>query len=138
MKDEDARSLMDEALRVLAHPDFAPLFAQDSRAEVSVSAFLPELGPGLRVSGTIDRLAVTKSCVLIADFKTNRPPPASPAQTPAPYLAQMALYRAALMKIYPAKRVAAALIWTDGARLMELPEALLDAEFAKIVKRLVA
>ena len=90
------------------------------------------------MSGTIDRLAVTESCVLIADFKTNRPPPASPAQTPAPYLAQMALYRAALMKIYPAKRVAAALIWTDGARLMELPEALLDAEFAKIVKRLVA
>ena len=50
----------------------------------------------MRVSGQIDRLAVTDDAVLIADFKTNRPPPKTAEETPALYLAQMALYRAAL------------------------------------------
>ena len=48
----------------------------------------------------------------------------------------MALYRAALAKVYPDKRIACALIWTDGARLMELPPALLDAELVKITARM--
>src|SRR6185369_4210722 len=96
-------------------------------------AHLPELG-NVRVSGQIDRLAVTGDAVLIADFKTNRPPPASAEQTPRLYLVQMALYRAALAKIYPGKRIDCALIWTDGAKLMQLPPALLDAEIANIVK----
>ena len=43
-------------------------------------------------------------------------------------MAQMALYRAALQKIYPGKAVACALIWTDTARLMPLPAELLDRE----------
>jgi ATP-dependent helicase/nuclease subunit A len=44
----------------------------------------------------------------------------------------MALYRAALQKIYPGKRVDCALVWTDVARLMPLPALLLDAEIARI------
>ena len=70
--------------------------------------------------------------MLIADFKTNRPPPATPEQTPAIYLAQMALYRAALARIFPGKRIECALIWTVGPRLMKLPASLLDAELARI------
>ena len=90
------------------------------------------LWSGGRISGQIDRLAVTDDAVLIADFKTNRPPPASVEDTPALYRTQMALYRAALQRIYPGKRIDCALVWTDGARLMPLPAALLDAEIAKI------
>jgi ATP-dependent helicase/nuclease subunit A len=52
--------------------------------------------------------------------------------TPRLYCTQMALYRAALQKIYPGKRIDCALIWTDGARLMALPPQLLDAEIARI------
>jgi ATP-dependent helicase/nuclease subunit A len=89
----------------------------------------------VRINGQIDRLAVTEDAVLIADFKTNRPPPATPEETPALYLAQMALYRAALGRIYPGKRIDCALIWTDGARLMPLPAALLDIEIAKVAAR---
>ena len=63
----------------------------------------------------------------------NRPSPADVEQTPRLYRTQMALYRAALQKIYPGKRIACALVWTDGARLMALPEALLDAEIARIL-----
>ena len=128
----DADRLIAEIDGVLRHPDFAGLFGAQSRAEVAVAGELPELGEGVRVNGQIDRLAVTDETVLIADFKTNRPPPASPEQTPGLYLTQMALYRALLAKIYPGKRIACALIWTVGPRLMVLPEALLDAEIARI------
>ena len=127
---EQAKSLTGETLAVLHHALFAPLFAQGSRGEVAVAAHLP--GLGARISGQIDRLAVTDDAVLIADFKTNRPPPASVEDTPALYRTQMALYRAALQRIYPGKRIDCALVWTDGARLMPLPAALLDAEIAKI------
>jgi len=73
--------------------------------------------------------------VLVADFKTNRPPPKTVEETPELYVAQMALYRAALQKIYPGKRVDCALVWTDGARLMALPAALLDESLANVARR---
>jgi len=130
----DARAIVAESFAVLSHPEFAPLFTSSSRAEVGVTAVLPEYG-NLRVSGQIDRLAVTDDAVLIADFKTNRPPPKTVEETTPIYIAQMALYRAALSRIYPGKRVECALIWTVGARLMKLPAASLDAEMAKIARR---
>ena len=130
----DAKEIVVECFAVLSHPEFAALFTPQSRAEVGVTALLPEFG-NLRVSGQIDRLAVTDDAVLIADFKTNRPPPKTPEETPAIYLAQMALYRAALARIYPAKRIECALIWTVGPRLMKLPAALLDVEMVKIAIR---
>jgi ATP-dependent helicase/nuclease subunit A len=134
VEQNEARAIAVESFAVLNHPEFAPLFTPSSRAEVGVTALLPEAGD-LRVSGQIDRLAVTADAVLIADFKTNRPPPKTVEETPAIYLAQMALYRAVLARIYPGKRVECALIWTVGPRLMKLPAALLDAEMAKIAKR---
>jgi ATP-dependent helicase/nuclease subunit A len=129
-----AKAIVAESFAVLHHPEFAPLFTASSRAEVGVTALLPEHG-NLRVSGQIDRLAVTDDAVLIADFKTNRPPPKTVEDTPAIYLAQMALYRAALARIYPGKRIECALIWTVGPWLMKLPAALLDAEMAKLAIR---
>ena len=130
----EAARLVEECFGVLRHPEFGALFTAQSRAEVGVTALLPQFG-NLRVSGQIDRLAVTDDAVLIADFKTNRPPPSTPAETPTIYLAQMALYRAALERIYPGKRVDCVLIWTVGPRLMKLPSVLLDAELAKIASR---
>jgi ATP-dependent helicase/nuclease subunit A len=134
LKPEQAQALANEAMAILRHPDFAALFAPGSRAEVAIVASLPELA-NARVSGQIDRLAVTEDSVLIADFKTNRPPPATPAETPALYRAQMALYRAALAKIYPGRRIDCALIWTEQPRLMALPAELLDAEIRRIAAR---
>ena len=129
--------LAKEAMAVLDHPEFGVLFGKDSGAEIAVVADLPELGPGIRVSGQIDRLAVTSDTVWIADFKTNRPPPQTEEATPALYRAQMALYRAALAKLYPTHRIACALIWTEGPRLMRLSDASLDRELAQITSRFV-
>jgi ATP-dependent helicase/nuclease subunit A len=133
--DTEAKEILSEVDRVLDHPEFSSLFDENSRGEISITAELPELGPGVRVTGQIDRLAVSEDEILIADFKTNRPPPESVDKTPMIYRAQMALYRAALSKIYPERRIACALVWTDGARAMRLPDSLLDAAFQQIRHR---
>jgi len=136
LSDSEAAALTAEILRVLDDPTFAPTFTAQSRAEVAIVAALPELGPGARVNGRIDRLAETAEEVLIVDFKTNRPPPRSERDVPTLYRTQMALYRAAAAKIFPGKRIVCGLVWTEGPTLMKLSNGLLDAELARIRARL--
>jgi ATP-dependent helicase/nuclease subunit A len=134
--DETCDALIEETLTVLDRPEFAPAFATGSRSEAAIVADLPELAPSARVSGRLDRLAVTASLVLAIDFKTNRPSPARVSEVAPLYLAQMALYRAALAKVFPGRRIDCALVWTEGPSLMPLPAALLDAELGRIAARL--
>jgi ATP-dependent helicase/nuclease subunit A len=133
---KDADALADEVLAVLDDPQFAAAFAATSQAEAGLLAELPEFGKGARVNGRIDRLAVTDEQVLILDFKTNRPPPSSEADVPAVYLAQMALYRAGAAKIFPGRRIVCGLVFTDGPRLLQLSDVVLDAQMAGISARL--
>jgi len=122
-------SILDETLKILSSPDFAPLFGPNSVAEVPIAAVIPRpqgTGPALDLSGQIDRLAVTDDEVLIVDYKTNRPPPSDVRFVAGAYLYQLAAYRLALGEIYPGRRVRAALLWTDGPRLMEIPASILD------------
>jgi len=128
--------LVDETLAVLDDPAFAAAFAPGSQAEAGLLAELPELGIGARVNGRIDRLAVTDESVLILDYKTNRPPPAREADVPAVYLAQMALYRAAAAKVFLGRRIVCGLVFTDGPRLLQLSDVVLDAQMAGIMARL--
>ncbi len=134
--DDEAEALAQETLAVLDDPAFAAAFATGSRAEVAIVADLPELGHAARVNGRIDRLAVGDDSVLIVDFKTNRPPPTREADVAPLYLTQMALYRAAAMKIFPGRRIACGLVWTEGPTLMALSNELLDAEMGLIKARL--
>ncbi len=133
---DTAAALADETLMLLDDPQFAPAFAPTSRAEVAFLAALPELGPGAQVNGRVDRMAVTDTDVLILDFKTNRPPPRREDDVSLIYLAQLALYRAAAMRIFPGKRIVCGLIWTDGPFLMPLSDPLLDRQMALIRRRL--
>jgi ATP-dependent helicase/nuclease subunit A len=68
---------------------------------------------------------VLPGAVLLADFKTGRPRPA--AETPAAYVAQLALYRAAVAPLYPGKAVQCFVIWTEGPLGVELEAATLEA-----------
>ena len=102
----------------------------------AIVADLPELGARARVNGRIDRLAEADDEVLIVDFKTNRPPPKSEADVPRLYATQMALYRAAVEKIFAGKRIVCGLVWTDGPTLMKLSNTTLDAELGQIRTRL--
>jgi len=77
------------------------------------------------VSAQIDRLVVADDRVLIVDYKTLRPPPVVEQDVPAIYLRQLALYRAALARIYPGREIRCALLWTAGPHLMPIrPEIL--------------
>jgi len=124
----EADAIRLETLAVLRDPAFADLFGPDSRAEVPMVGMLarPDGGPVV-VSGQVDRLLVTDEEVLVIDYKTNRPPPTDAADVPPVYLRQMATYRALLKAIYPGREVRAALLWTDGPRLMALDPARMDA-----------
>jgi ATP-dependent helicase/nuclease subunit A len=129
--DEAAReTLLAETFAILDDPAFAPLFGPGSRGEVPLVGRSAHLPPGVVVNGRVDRLVITDDEVLIVDYKTDRPPPESPQGVDSLYFEQMAAYRALLRALYPGKRVRAALLWTDGPRLMALPESLLDAVLA--------
>ncbi|NQV80241.1 MAG: hypothetical protein HQ495_06780, partial [Alphaproteobacteria bacterium] len=57
--------------------------------------------------------------------KTNRDAPETAAGIPAGYIRQMALYSAVLSRVFPDHTIRAALLWTDTAQLMTIPESLL-------------
>ena len=64
--------------------------------------------------------------ILVIDFKTQRPAPDHIDRTDPAHLLQMAAYVALLRRLYPGRAVEAALVWTDGPRLMPVPDALID------------
>ena len=111
---------------VLEDPQFAPIFAQGSRAEVPITGLLGKGEAAQVISGQVDRLQVAAEEVLIVDYKTNRPPPRRESDVAPLYLRQMAAYRAVLRQVYPEKAIRCALLWTEGPRLMVLSDARLD------------
>jgi ATP-dependent helicase/nuclease subunit A len=124
------RGIVEDTLKLLATPEFASLFGPRSRAEVSIVADLaPPTGRGntVRLTGQIDRLVELDGHVLVVDYKTNRPAPTRVEDVPEAYVLQLAAYRLALERIYPKRRVEAALLWTDTLHLMPIPAALLDS-----------
>ena len=130
--EEECRALWLSVERVLDDATFAPIFAGQSRAEVAIMGTIEVRGKSRAVSGKIDRLAVSAQRVLLVDFKTSRPAPAGLFDLPPEHLLQMALYRALLRPIYPERRIEAALIYTDVARLIELPQSDMDAALARL------
>jgi ATP-dependent helicase/nuclease subunit A len=129
---EEREQLAEQVMLVLEHPHFSELFAPGSRAEVPIVGRLILGGETVRVPGQVDRLAVTQSSVLIADFKSDRDVPSRIEATPPKYVEQLALYRAVFKKLYPDKFVRAALVWTEVPDLMELSAEALDAALLRI------
>jgi ATP-dependent helicase/nuclease subunit A len=125
-----------QALAILDDENFAEIFAPGSRAEVPIVGRIARAGGGpIPVAGQVDRLAVTGDSVLIADYKTDRFVPDRLDEV-APYVTQLALYRAVLARIFQGKTVRAALLFTDGPKLMEVPAAAMDKALdAALTKR---
>lgn len=118
---------------MLGHAACADLFGAGSRAEIPVIGRLAAAdGSMLDISGRIDRLAVSASQVVVADFKTDRLPPQSLAALAPAYLDQLALYGAVLARIFPGRTVAARLVYTSGPLIFELPPADLQAALARL------
>ncbi len=123
----------DEALRIIGDINFAPVFTQSSRAEVSIGGTPPGARAGIVINGQIDRLAINGNQLLIVDYKTNQPPPLHERDVADAYLAQMAAYRGLMQALYPDKTVKAGLLWTYEARLMMLSDKLLDHAFSRFL-----
>jgi ATP-dependent helicase/nuclease subunit A len=118
---------------------FDEVFRAGSRAEVPIVGRIARADADpLLVAGQVDRLIVTGDAVLIADYKTDRVVPHALDEV-KPYVTQLALYRAVLSRIYPGKNVRAALLFTAGPVLIEVPaaamEAALDAELRKVLTK---
>lgn len=124
---ESARGEIVEAtLGVLNHADFAEVFGPNSAAEVPLVGVVDSADGPQVISGQVDRLCVGDNHVLVVDYKTNRPAPAEEGLVSSLYINQLAAYRAVLAKVYPQRQIRCALLWTDGPRLMQLSDALLD------------
>ncbi|MDP1778209.1 MAG: PD-(D/E)XK nuclease family protein, partial [Brevundimonas sp.] len=122
--DEDQRvEMITAAFAVLDDARFAPVFGVGSRPEVALTGSVGTTP----VSGRMDRLVVTSDRVLVVDYKTNRPAPARIEDADPAYVLQLAVYAAILSDLYPDRAVEAALVWTDGPRLMAVPQAVMDA-----------
>jgi ATP-dependent helicase/nuclease subunit A len=130
LSDEQRTEIIRAAFGVLEDARFAPVFGPGSRAEVAITGTAPELPAGVNISGRIDRLVVTPQRVLVVDFKSNRPAPHQVEGADPAYILQMAIYVAVLRRLYPDRPVEAALVWTDGPKLMEVPRHLMDEALA--------
>jgi ATP-dependent helicase/nuclease subunit A len=134
---EEQAEIARQVFAVLDDPRFAAVFAPGSRPEVPIVGRIARPGANpVEVAGQVDRLIVTADTVLIADYKTDRMVPQKLDEI-APYVTQLALYRAVLARLYPQKRIRAALIFTSGPKLIDVPaedmDTALDAELAKVL-----
>ncbi|WP_305984767.1 double-strand break repair helicase AddA [Roseibium sp. MMSF_3544] len=127
------KTLLEEVGSILQSAAFVPLFSGNAQAEVAlVGTIRASDGTEIEVSGQIDRLLVEDDRILIVDYKTNVNPPATSAEVPLEYRAQLCVYRELLRQIYPDRQVAACLLWTAVPALMEIPGDILEQTFASL------
>jgi ATP-dependent helicase/nuclease subunit A len=132
------QEIVSECLAIVRCESFAPLFQPGSFAEVPVVALIGEGEDGYELEGQIDRLAILGDELVILDYKTNRPAPATPEEVAPAYIGQLSAYRLALRSLFPRRSLRAALLWTDGPRLMEIPSTLLDGAERRMLHRSTA
>jgi ATP-dependent helicase/nuclease subunit A len=113
---EQREEIADQVCGVLSDSRFAHLFGPGSLAEVPLAATLAD---GRVIAGTADRLLVEQHQVSVLDFKTGRAP-ATEADIPTAHRAQMWAYSEALSVIFPNRSIRAALLYTNGPRLLEV------------------
>ncbi len=119
-----AEGICESVLAVLNNPVLYDLFGPNSHAEIPLAGIVGER----EIGGLIDRLAILPGQIWVADYKTDRTPPASLDAVPEKYVAQLAAYRAILRQIYPDHALRCLLIWTETGAVIELPDDLLAAQ----------
>ena len=64
--------------------------------------------------------------IIIADFKTNKRPPANFDDVPQAYKEQMSIYYELIKNIYPNHLIRSMLIWTEGPKIIQFPDSYLS------------
>lgn len=117
-----AEEVLAEVLRVLEDPTHAALFGPDSLAEAPIAGLIGNQA----ILGVVDRLRIEDGRVLVVDFKSGRIVPRQSADAPVAHRRQMAAYVEVLQRAFPGKSVEAALLYTQGPRLLRLTPADMD------------
>jgi len=126
--------MLSAAENIINDPALSELFQPGGRAEAAVIGTSPKLPPDLVINGRVDRLVVTPSRVLVIDFKTDQPAPDMVSEVAESYITQMAAYAAVLEEAFPNREVVAVLCWTDGPKMMRIPEAMLSESLITAVR----
>jgi ATP-dependent helicase/nuclease subunit A len=126
-----AEALAGRVLAILDDDRLAPLFGPASVAEARLAARLERPGGGfVDIAGAIDRMAETPGGVWLADYKTGAP---SPERRPA-YVAQLALYRAAVSRLYPGRPARCFLVYASGPVIDEIASAEMDEAAERVLR----
>nr|WP_310524584.1 double-strand break repair helicase AddA [Polymorphobacter sp.] len=125
--EQDAAELTRIVLKILDDSRFATVFAPGALVEAPIAATVGTMV----ITGKVDRLLITQAAVTVVDFKTGRRVPAAAAAVEPYHLRQMAAYVAALRLVFPDRPVRAALLYTEGPSLIELPDAIIALHLPK-------
>ncbi|APG62763.1 double-strand break repair helicase AddA [Sphingorhabdus lutea] len=109
-------------LNLLHDKNLAKIFQGDAISELPIAAVIK----GRVVSGRIDKVYFEGQKITLVDFKTSKKSAATYKELPKPIARQMALYCAAMHKIYPNHDVEAKIIYTQYAQMIDIPGAYLD------------
>jgi ATP-dependent helicase/nuclease subunit A len=124
--------IADAAMSILSAPGFEILFGPGSRPEVAIAGAAERLPKGMAIAGRVDRLVVLPDRVVAADYKTNRPAPQQIEDANPAYILQMAAYVEVLKDVFPGRTIEAVLVWTDGPKLMPVPENMMAHSLANL------
>lgn len=119
--DPALRSWWQEVERLLGNTELAWLFNPAAPANAYNEVPIEYLDRGQTVYGIIDRLVASDSAVWLIDYKTHRV--RSEVQLRdlcARYQTQLSLYREGLRRIWPDRPIKTCLLFTDGAKLLEI------------------
>lgn len=131
--DNERIAIRDEVFGVLDNPSFATVFADGSRAEVSLAGRVSSIRGGeVYLTAQVDRLNVTSDTIYLVDYKSNLAVPTRVEDVDDSYLAQMAAYRELARAIWPGRDVRCGLLWTDAPDLMWLPDNAMDAVLTQV------
>ncbi len=119
---QEANQIWNQINTILKDKKLGPLFGPSSRAEVPIAGVIGKVA----FTAFIDRLLILEDEIWIIDYKTNRTPPPDIEQIPSQYLKQMAFYKKALIEVFGSKKIRTVLLWTEGAKWMEIPDIALE------------
>jgi ATP-dependent helicase/nuclease subunit A len=128
-------SVIRQLLNLIKHPDYQIIFSEGGLSEVPVIGTLPELD-NQTISGQIDRMVVLEKEVMIVDYKSDKNLDSN--FIPKKYIVQMALYQAALQRIYTDKLVRCFILNTSSAEIIELSQDSMRASLQTHTKKAVA
>lgn len=113
---DEQEKILQEVFTLIDSPQFAPLFSDNSLAEVPIMGQVDDR----IISGKIDRLVVLPDQVMIIDYKTNRPAARMLSEVPEAYTKQLHAYKRLIAEVYPNKTIKTYILWTNTTQIMEI------------------